>query len=429
MITGRNRPCPCGSGKKLKNCCLDRSEERLMEAARLARAAQEGLERRLHQFARELLGAKAPESAWREFVLEYGGIEPDGPEIQLFEPWFLYEWRPKRIGGRDKWKGPLTLAEAYVASQGETIGEREAAFVRAAVGGAAAFHEVLVTQPGCSLELRDVLSGQEFHVIEKSASKCLNAGDIVFGRVATFDGFALLIGAGSVVLPPMTKEPLLAIRRSLRGRNLRPAAELRAVLADEMRLLYLKAREDLLNPRLPVLSNTDGEPLLLHEIHYRIGSAETAFQGLRFLAKGRTEEELRSDAVVDAAGRLRSVEIPWLRPGNKLHKDWENTILGRIRIEGDRMNIEVNSAPRAKRIQREVTKHLGIHATHLRTVVEPPEAAMERAARERNTRKGRELARKQAEFEALPQTRAVMEEFIRSHWEGWLHQKIPALWA
>lgn len=429
MATGRNRPCPCGSGKKFKNCCLDRSEERMREAARLMRAAQETLEPRLHRFASGLMGGKALESAWREFALDYRGLELEGPEIQLFEPWFLYEWRSKRIGGRGKLKGLLTLAEAYLASHGQELDELEAAFVRAAVDGTAAFHEVLVAQPGRFLDLRDVLSGNESHVIERSASKCVEPGDLVFGRVARFDGFALLIGAGSVALPPTTKEPLLAIRRSLREENLVPTARVLAELAEDLRTLYLGASEKLLNPQFPKLANTDGEPFLMHEIHYRIASAELTFQALKFLAKGYTEDEIRSGATCDAAGRLQSVEIPWLRPGNKLHKSWENTILGRISIEGAAMKIEVNSVRRAERIQREVTKHLGMHASHIRTVLETPEAALERAEWERKTKKGRELARKQSEFEELPETRALMEDLARSHWENWIHQKIPALWG
>ncbi|MCI0656075.1 MAG: hypothetical protein L0170_03280, partial [Acidobacteria bacterium] len=357
------------------------------------RAAQERIEPRLPRFARELLGKEAIEIAWREFVLDHLEIEPDGPENQLFEPWFLYEWRPKRMGGTRKRKGSLTLAEAYLASRGGEIDEQEATFVRAAVDGAAAFHEVLDSQPGRSLELRDVLSGHDSHVIERSASKCLKPGDLVFGRVARFEGFALLIGAGSIALPPTTKEPLLAIRRSLREENLPPTAELLAELAGELRLLYLGTREKLLNPALPELRNTDGESFLLHEIHYRIASAEVAFQALKFLAKGQTEDELRSGATYDAAGRLLSVDFPWLRHGNKLHKSWENTILGRISIEGAGMRIEVNSVGRAERIQREVTKHLGMHADHIRTVLETPAAAVERGERERKTKKGREFAR------------------------------------
>ena len=41
--TGRNQPCPCGSGKKFKQCCLRKEEEAEREAmAALNQARQEG---------------------------------------------------------------------------------------------------------------------------------------------------------------------------------------------------------------------------------------------------------------------------------------------------------------------------------------------------------------------------------------------------
>jgi len=39
--TGRNDPCPCGSGKKYKNCCLTKDEA--AERERLAAAVADGL--------------------------------------------------------------------------------------------------------------------------------------------------------------------------------------------------------------------------------------------------------------------------------------------------------------------------------------------------------------------------------------------------
>jgi hypothetical protein len=30
-MTGRNYPCPCGSGKKYKKCCIDRDEQKALE--------------------------------------------------------------------------------------------------------------------------------------------------------------------------------------------------------------------------------------------------------------------------------------------------------------------------------------------------------------------------------------------------------------
>ncbi|HTU61723.1 MAG TPA: SEC-C metal-binding domain-containing protein, partial [Polyangiales bacterium] len=45
--TGRNEPCPCGSGKKYKHCCLPKNEEaeRIAFAERKAVAEQEQRER------------------------------------------------------------------------------------------------------------------------------------------------------------------------------------------------------------------------------------------------------------------------------------------------------------------------------------------------------------------------------------------------
>jgi hypothetical protein len=37
-VVGRNEPCPCGSGKKYKQCCLDKDEARAREARAKAHA-------------------------------------------------------------------------------------------------------------------------------------------------------------------------------------------------------------------------------------------------------------------------------------------------------------------------------------------------------------------------------------------------------
>ena len=39
-LVGRNHPCPCGSGKKYKMCCLAKDEAPLQEALRAAREAK-----------------------------------------------------------------------------------------------------------------------------------------------------------------------------------------------------------------------------------------------------------------------------------------------------------------------------------------------------------------------------------------------------
>ena len=41
VAIGRNDPCPCGSGKKYKNCCVDKGDHFLRKMAKKAKKEQE----------------------------------------------------------------------------------------------------------------------------------------------------------------------------------------------------------------------------------------------------------------------------------------------------------------------------------------------------------------------------------------------------
>ena len=86
MTTGRNEPCPCGSGKKYKRCCLAAEQAaapRPSEATRLREALFEDL----WQFGRKALG----DAAFEQAAAAFGLAEAQENEIevaQLFAPWF-----------------------------------------------------------------------------------------------------------------------------------------------------------------------------------------------------------------------------------------------------------------------------------------------------------------------------------------------------
>jgi len=42
MEVGRNDPCPCGSGKKYKNCCINKGDVFLQKLAKKAKRKEEG---------------------------------------------------------------------------------------------------------------------------------------------------------------------------------------------------------------------------------------------------------------------------------------------------------------------------------------------------------------------------------------------------
>jgi uncharacterized protein len=84
---GRNDPCPCGSGKKSKRCCGAAPADLMEQAARRIRRIQSDVEPRVVAFARSRGGPGAVERAREEFACGHAGLEPGGPEDQLFHPW------------------------------------------------------------------------------------------------------------------------------------------------------------------------------------------------------------------------------------------------------------------------------------------------------------------------------------------------------
>jgi len=441
MIANRNDPCPCGSGRKYKKCCQEQTsgtrpslvpqpgaEPLERGAAWKTRRVQGNLEPGIIEFGRGLLGREGVESAIDEFTFGDETIPIDGPEGQLFEPWLLYTHQtgldtdspePRRDPGR-------TLAGAFLAKRGDALGSRERTFIEACVGAVHSFFDVLRSDPGEGLRLRDILLGAEHEVAERSASLTVRPGDILYGRLVPFEGFALMVGTGSVALRTRAKIEILALRKWLRERHGEITPALLGSMEDQLRELYLNQREIALNPSPPVLSNTDGDPIEFHKIHYEIDDAERTFQALRTLAVGESESDIRRGGTAGRAGRLKEIEFSWLKRGNRLNKGWDNTVLGLIRIRGKKLSVEVNSAKRAGKIRSEIARRLGDEARFLRT----ESRSVESAARQRHRRSPEAEARSAPEGQRVmenPEVRAEMRRLAASMYDDWPDHPLPAL--
>lgn len=88
MDTGRNDPCPCGSGRKSKECCL-RDVEAPPPADLLwnrINRADEALTVALLGHAKRRLGPDAAFEARRDFWGEDEEEELHGEDLQMFVP-------------------------------------------------------------------------------------------------------------------------------------------------------------------------------------------------------------------------------------------------------------------------------------------------------------------------------------------------------
>ena len=95
MKTGRNQPCPCGSGKKYKKCCLAKEK---VSSDLLYRRLGEAHDRLAHSLMRhgfKEFGENALGVALDKFLAwpDTGIADDDLADHQpLFYPWFIFNW-------------------------------------------------------------------------------------------------------------------------------------------------------------------------------------------------------------------------------------------------------------------------------------------------------------------------------------------------
>ena len=93
---GRNDPCPCGSGRKFKHCCLRVQDVEDNLRVRL-RSAEGVLVPALFSYAAQEFGREFFDEAWDEFFL-WNDV-PDDVESSkefgtTFDPFFVFDFVP-----------------------------------------------------------------------------------------------------------------------------------------------------------------------------------------------------------------------------------------------------------------------------------------------------------------------------------------------
>ncbi len=430
MKTGRNAPCPCGSGKKYKKCCLGKENVSNDLLWRRLGEAYDRLNKNLMNHGHQVFGINGFTEAIDEFFLwpEEELVE-DALVMheQMFYPWYLFNWiyDPDEEEGESVPAGleDITIAASYKKSKGAKLDPLENRLIDAIEGKPFTFYEVLDCQPGIGYRVKNFFLGDITDVKEKMGSEKVQKGDLLFGRVATIDSISMLFGSGSIIIRPSRKPHLIQFRTWLQEAEDPVTIETLIDYDVEVREIYFDIFEGMMRP--PQMQNTDGDPLRFHTLYYTIESPDAAFQALKSLSAVETEKELRSDATFTDDGDIQKVEIPWTRKGFKRNPAMESTVLGRIDIDGRKMKVEVNSDKRAKTIKKEIEKRLGTRAkyktTQIRSLESMFEEAQQKGLPDGSTPSGRD------DLMQLPEVQEQMRHMLQGHWQNWVDERIPAL--
>jgi hypothetical protein len=433
MKLGRNDPCPCGSGRKYKHCCLAKDTAPAADELlwRRLRRDLDGLGSELLAEAARHFGRVGVQEAWAEFNLWPETHDPQEQEFDetssyapLFLSWYVYDWLPDALDTAVPEPGhETTAARAYLQHKGRLLTAVQRAYIEACLAAPFSFHEVLRCEPGRGFRLRDVLTGAEAEVLERSGSEDVGTGDLLFAKIVPVEGVALMEACAPVVIPPQEKIELIELRRELSAASALSAAGLREYDL-ELREVLLPMVDRLLHPRPPAVANTDGDPLEFHTLRFDLLDPTAAVAHLRDLAAGVNEGEFESGIERDAAGRVVRADITWLRAGSG--GAMGNTVLGQIKIEAGRLCAETNSARRATALRALLERRLP-GARVLPSVVQSSHALVKEAHARAVAGGPLPPATDHELLMATPEIQAALRETLRRHYRSWPDEQLPAL--
>jgi len=427
MKPGRNDPCPCGSGKKYKQCCLAAEQAELQSPEELLwrqlRRELDGFQMQLHRFINEHYGPDALDDAWWAFHLwteEEDFFDADSPLIEPFVTWMAYEWQPDDDDAcevLDPTLADVEPARAWLQRKCRSAAPLLREYVEACLAKPFSFYDVLEIRAGRGLVLEDVLTGSRHEVLDKSASQSLGVGDLIYARLAPLRGLVLLEAVWPFVLPPIARNAVVAQRQ--RMQHLTPELDDHALFdwSDELREICLDLFAQGRSRALPQMQTTDGEDIEFHKLVYDIDSAQIAFDALKHLSSISEEAELLAEAEWQD-GRLEKVQFAWTKSGNAMHAEWSNTSLGWIEIAGTRMTVQLQSRERAERFRELAAAALGERGRYRLSEIRDLAQAMA---------EHQQQAAPKNEPLSSPEIDALIHAQLADHYRRWVDMEIPAL--
>ncbi len=264
MKVGRNAPCPCGSGKKYKKCCLAKADPPVDLLWYRLRDAHDRLMEKLSAFAQTSLGDSVISLAAAEFLFcpdDEALDELIDDHLPYFIPWFLFSWvydpdATKVVLGLPAY---LTVAEIYLSENQHRLDDLQVRLIEAAVEKPFSFLEVKACEPGRGFTLRDMFTGIENRVLEKTGSEMVQVGDLLLGRVVTVDHVSILMGCSSISIRPLWKPAIIELRMQIKKVFFPISDEIVEDHDEEIRDLYLYFFQAAM--QAPPMVNTDGDEI------------------------------------------------------------------------------------------------------------------------------------------------------------------------
>jgi len=287
---GRNDPCPCGSGRKYKVCCLSRDE-----AFETARAGALALTQVLLRAVRLPEVFPAIERLWERYWADQApqdlavaldtmtGLEQEGTlaDVPPFLVWVLHgaplEGLPAAAvakAGQLPAGATPTLLDVALGGRDEPAHIPAGALIKALRTSIASAFQVVRRQPGRRAWLRDVFTDETFEVGDRNLSAGGLTGEVLIMRLRPLEGLYEAVGSGWRFPAAEVRDlrPWGELQLS-RLREFQPGAGWRDLWRERWEILHHYVVERRRAQRLPELFTTTGEPLRFCRTEWHVGDA------------------------------------------------------------------------------------------------------------------------------------------------------------
>ena len=431
----RNAPCPCGSGKKYKKCCLGKEIESPPQPKTYHDHCLEvvdSLRSKILEFMRQAKHNKFIDQAFNEYwqTLELGLDPPklnSAAYLEFFE-WFIHDYLIPEYG--------QPVINLYSQSNPELPPE-EMQILKDWQDAYISVFQVKDIEPGKGVLAEDIFSGEEFFLSDVSLSKNIKKWELItFRKIRVLEEWQLSAAGGRE--HPKSKENIrnFVLNHFKFFKKQNHSADLPTFLRAKG---YLLAQRSLtLNakpPKIPELYTSSGEKYEFWEARYDLSDLLKAMNLL-----GKKEEFQLTDLKEDDQGNPIDAFYDWLERGNSSDKIRKipsqggltlksfftngpgmksHRILGSVQLEPGRLVVTAQGKERfavGKQVIEDILKNLIKHRVDS---VQSLESMLE---------KQKKVKPKNSDEEIPEEIRqALLKDMYDNHHREWLDMPIPAL--
>jgi hypothetical protein len=260
LKAGRNEPCPCGSGKKYKKCCMQTQE--------IKENAERSLREKILEFSREPLFKAEFEEA-RKVFLE--GREPDEGDEVMFIDWFIHDYRLKDYG--------KSIIELFYIEKNPFLAPVEKEILEGWQDTALRVYEVTGIERDRGIHIRDLFDNNEIFVNDIRSSRRMTKWDIGALRVIKTLGKLYLSGA-ACLLPATRRADMIQFgKESFLGFKMeKPEATWQDFFKERghtfINFAFMKAAQT------PKIVTPEGDPILFTKAIYKVTDYDKAVNAL-----------------------------------------------------------------------------------------------------------------------------------------------------